>query len=139
MSTILLFNIEDPIKKEAIRLTALRFGIKLLEILPGQQGMTLEELLGSGQTLPPPAQNSTTFTDEMLIMHALNSEQFHGLLDTLRSTGQTVRLKAIVTEHNKSWSAVRLHRELCAEEAAMRKQAVLQKQHRNSEHRKHRR
>ena len=70
------------------------------------------------------------FTDEMLVMHSLSAGQFHGLLDTLRSTGQTVRLKAVVTEHNSSWSAVRLHRELLAEAAAMEKQTSLKRQSR---------
>ena len=68
-------------------------------------------------------------------IHA-NLPYFHGLLDKLRSTGQTVRLKAVVTEHNSSWSAVRLHRELLAEAAAMEKQASLKRQ--SSSHSKRR-
>ncbi len=134
MSTILLFNVNDAIKKEAIRLTSLRYGIELLEILPSEQGKTLEDLLLGNENRP--SETFTAFTDEMLVMHSLSAGQFHGLLDTLRSTGQTVRLKAVVTEHNSSWSAVRLHRELLAEAAAMEKQTSLKRQ--SSSHSKRR-
>ena len=119
MAMLLLFNISTPEKKSAIRLTAMRLGISCREVLPEQQGQTLESLLaGSLSSLPASAD---PFTDEMLVMDALSSDDFRFLLDTLRENDQRVRLKAVVTEHNRFWSAERLYRELSAEAEAMEK------------------
>ena len=132
MGELLLFNIQDPEKKTAIRLTALRLGLRCREILPERQGETLEALL-SGGVADPAQPEGEAFTDELLLMHGLGQAEFHELLDTLRREGQSVRLKAVVTEHNRKWTAQRLHRELCAEEQAMQrwKQQNRNKTHKN--------
>ena len=132
MGELLLFNIQDPEKKTAIRLTALRLGLRCREILPERQGETLEALL-TGAAANPAQQEGEAFTDELLLMHALSQAEFHELLDTLRREGQSVRLKAVVTEHNRKWTAQRLHRELCAEEQAMQR---WKQQNQNKKHRK---
>lgn len=132
MGELLLFNIQDPEKKTAIRLTALRLGLRCREILPERQGETLEALL-SGAAANPAQQEGERepFADELMLMHALTQAEFHELLDTLRREGQSIRLKAVVTEHNRKWTAQRLHRELCAEEEAMKrwKQQTQNKRH----------
>lgn len=132
MGELLLFNIQDPEKKTAIRLTALRLGLRCREILPERQGETLEALL-TGAAANPAQQEGEAFTDELLLMHALSQVEFHELLDTLRREGQSVRLKAVVTDHNRTWTARRLHRELCAEEQAMQR---WKQQNRNKTHKK---
>ena len=132
MGELLLFNIQDPEKKTAIRLTALRLGLRCREILPERQGETLEALL-SGDAANPAQPKGEAFADELMLMHALSQEEFHELLDTLRREGQSVRLKAVVTEHNRKWTAQRLHRELCAEEQAMQR---WKQQNRNKTHKK---
>ena len=132
MGELLLFNIQDPEKKTAIRLTALRLGLRCREILPERQGETLEELL-SGDAANPAQPEGEAFADELLLMHGLAQAEFHELLDTLRREGQSVRLKAVVTEHNRKWTAQRLHRELCAEEQAMQR---WKQQNRNKTHKK---
>ena len=130
MAELLLFNIQDPEKKTAIRLTALRLGLLCREISPERQGETLEALL-TGETADTALTEGEAFTDELLLMHALSQTEFHELLDTLRREGQSIRLKAVVTEHNKKWTVRRLHRELCAEEEAMKrwKQQTTNKKH----------
>ena len=132
MGELLLFNIQNPEKKTAIRLTALRLGLRCREILPERQGETLEALL-TGAAANPAQQEGEAFTDELLLMHALSQAEFHELLDTLRREGQSVRLKAVVTDHNRTWTARRLHRELCAEEQAMQR---WKQQNRNKSHKK---
>ena len=132
MGELLLFNIQDPEKKTAIRLTALRLGLRYREILPERQGETLEVLL-SGKAANPAQPEGEAFADELLLMHALSQAEFHELLDTLRREGQSVRLKAVVTEHNRKWTAQRLYRELCAEEQAMQR---WKQQKRNKTHKK---
>ena len=132
MGELLLFNIQDPEKKTAIRLTALRLGLSCREIPPERQGETLEALL-SGEAADLAQPEGEAFADELMLMHALAQEEFHELLDTLRREGQSVRLKAVVTEHNRKWTARRLHRELCAEEQAMQR---WKQQNRNKKHKK---
>ena len=132
MGELLLFNIQDPEKKTAIRLTALRLGLRCREILPERQGETLEALL-TGAAANPAQQEGEAFADELLLMHGLGQAEFHELLDTLRREGQSIRLKAVVTEHNRKWTARRLHRELCAEEQAMQR---WKQQNRNKTHKK---
>ena len=120
MAELLLFNIRDPEKRIAISLTALRLGLALREVPPEQQHLTIAELL-ENRTPVQIEKGPAPFEDELLLMHALSQQDFHTLLDTLRRNGQSVRLKAVVTDHNRSWTASRLHRELLAEEQAMQR------------------
>ena len=120
MAELLLFNIADPEKRTALRLMSLRLGLQCQEIPIEQQGRTIEELL-NGTADESVKSAEQPFTDELMLMHSLTQEDFHTLLDTLRREGQSIRLKAVVTDHNRKWTAQRLHRELCAEEEAMKK------------------
>ena len=119
MGEVYLFNVADPEKRTAIRLTCLRLGILCREVPPELHGRRIEELL-NGTAECCEADKKETFREEMMLMHALTRETFQELLDTLRQNGQTVRLKAVVTDFNRKWTPVRLCRELSAEDAAMR-------------------
>jgi len=121
MATLLLFNINDEAKRTAIRLLSIRLGYSVRDVLPEQQNLKISELLSganSAGTGPAP------FTDEMMVMSGFSSQDMHTLLDGMRNNGCPVRLKCIVTETNKSWTATRLHRELAAEDRAMRMRAA---------------
>ena len=118
MATLLLFNINDEAKRTAIRLLALRIGYSVQDVLPEQQNMKISELLSGAKTDGP---NLIPFTDEMMVMSGFSSQDMHTLLDGMRNNGCPVRLKCIVTETNKSWTAARLYKELAAEDQAMRK------------------
>ena len=118
MAVLLLFNIHDEEKRTAIRLLSLRLGYSVLDVLPEQQSMKISELLSGAK---PAGQNPISFTDEMMVMSGFSSQDMHALLDGMRNNGCPVRLKCIVTETNKSWTATRLHKELIAEDQAMRK------------------
>ena len=119
MGTVLLFNIDDADKKTVIRLMALRYGIRWLDVAQERQNQTLEALL-TGKTSGI-THCKTPFQDEMMVMHGLSQEAFHTLLDTLRKEGKSIRLKAVITAHNRKWTALRLYQELIAEEAAVLK------------------
>ena len=118
MAVLLLFKIHDEEKRTAIRLMSLRLGYSVLDVLPEQQSMKISELLSGAK---PVGQNLIPFTDEMMVMSGFSSQDMHALLDGMRNNGCPVRLKCIVTETNKSWTATRLHKELIAEDQAMRK------------------
>lgn len=130
MSCILLFNLTDEEKKTAIRLTAMRYGTPCFEVPPEQQGQTIEALLNGRSVLASPCR--APFADEMMVMNGLTGEAFHSILDTLRREGKSVRLKAVVTDHNRAWTALRLHREISTEAAAMEKAAGKRKIYRNN-------
>ena len=141
MPELLLFNIGAPEKRTAIRLTALRLGLPCREIPPAMQGLTIEELLSgtpldcpAGSTALPASEGGTPssslkpqFEEELLLMHDLPQDDFHELLNTLRREGQSVRLKAVVTEHNRKWTAAQLFRALQSEDEAMRRRAAQQR------------
>lgn len=118
MATLLLFNINDEAKRTAIRLLSLQLGYTVRDVLSEQQNTKISDrLFGAkpvGQTLIP-------FTDEMMVMSGFSSQDMHTLLDAMRNNGCPVRLKCIVTETNKTWTATRLHKELAAEDQAMRR------------------
>ena len=135
MAELLLFNIDGE-KQTAIRLTALRLGIPCRDIPPSMQGYTIEELL-TGVTEPAALESAEPFTEELLLMHDLAQADFHELLDVLRREGQTVRLKAVVTGHNRRWTPLQLCRALQAEDEAMRRRAMQQrKQQHAKKHKK---
>ena len=116
MATLLLFNIQDERKRTAIRLLSMRLGFDFRDVQPEQQNVKIIDLLGGSEDRIPVF---APFTDEMMVMHRLPSQDMHTLLDTMRNNGCAVKLKCIVTEANKSWTASRLYRELAAEERAM--------------------
>lgn len=118
VATLLLFNIHDEEKRTAIRLLSLRLGYSVQDVLPEQQNTKISELLSGAK---PAGQNPISFTDEMMVMSGFSSQDMHTLLDGMRNNGCPVRLKCIVTETNKSWTAARLYKELAAEDQAMRK------------------
>ncbi len=120
MGEILLFNIHDPEKRTAIRLTAMRLGIPCREIPREQQGITIAELLSAKQTESFVA-GTESFEEELMLMNALRQEDFRKLLDLLRNEGQIVRLKAVVTEHNRNWTPTQLCKALKVEEDAIRR------------------
>ena len=132
MGEILLFNIQDPEKRTAIRLTALRLGIPCREVPREHQNLTIEELLTAAQP-ESPVKEKEQFEDELMLMNALRQDDFQELLDVLRREGKTVRLKAVVTEHNRSWTAAQLCKALKAEEDAIRRRI---QQKGKSQHRK---
>lgn len=116
MATLLLFNIQDEKKRTAIRLLSMRLGFDFRDVPPEQQNVKIIDLLGRTDDRNPIL---APFTDEMMVMHRFPSQDMHTLLDTMRDNGCSVKLKCIVTETNKSWTASRLFREIAAEERAM--------------------
>ena len=123
MATLLLFNIQDERKRTAIRLLSMQLGFDFRDVQPEQQNVKIIDLLGGTDDRNPAL---APFTDEMMVMHRFPSQDMHTLLDTMRNNDCSVKLKCIVTETNKSWTACRLYRELAAEERAMnqRKKAI---------------
>ena len=121
MGKVLLYNVGDTEKRMKIKLCLFRQGLTCVDVPAESFGHPLGYLLGLEGFAP--GETGEPFTEEMLIMHGLSGQQFSALLDSLRQQGVPVALKAVVTDSNVHWSSSRLHRELAAEHAAMRKKA----------------
>ena len=119
MKTLLCFNIIEEEKKKALRLLSLRLGLDCREVPASLQGCTIADLLTGGAPQTPLF--SKPFAEEMLVMSGLSGSELNMLLDGLRQNRQRVRLKAMVTETNRSWTALRLCLELLEEERAFLK------------------
>ncbi len=121
MGTVLLYNLKNADKRMSIKLILYRLGLTAKDVAPEDFGQPLGYLLGCEGFATAEAEGS--FGDEMLVMHNLRQDQFSSLLSALRQGRVPVALKAVVTDTNIAWSSLRLHAELSAEHAAMRKQA----------------
>ena len=65
--------------------------------------------------------------DEMIIMSGLSDDRLQTLLQTLREAGAApIRLKAVVTDHNRDWRLIDLIRELHRERRFMAAYTALQ-------------
>lgn len=118
MAKVLLFNITDT-KRMKILFLLMQHGITAVEVAEKDYSWSLGSLLGlSGYAAAPEA--AEPFADEMLVLHGLSAEQFHGLLNGMQALQAPVTYKAVTTEHNLSWTPIRLCRELAAEHAAMK-------------------
>ena len=116
MAKLLLFNLQDPKKRQEILALSLRLNIRVIDVPPQRQSAAIRDLLaGTAQDGSVPA----PFDREMLVMNGFERGDLNFFLNELRRTGCTVALKAVVTETNQYWSALQLYRALLAESAAM--------------------
>lgn len=70
----------------------------------------------------PGSADSEHFTDEMLVLCGFNGKLLDIFLREYKKRHiEPVSLKAMLTEHNRSWTSVELHAELCRERAAFTK------------------
>lgn len=120
MNNLLMYQI-PPEKSRIIKSIALQHGFRIRVVQPEEAGASvgaLAELLGAAQAGKGSA---VPFEDEMLVLCNVPRDAFHSFLAQLRARNVPVTLKAVVTEHNASWSFARLHENLVEEHAAMQK------------------
>lgn len=128
MGTVLLYNLSEPQKRMGVLMLLTRLRLRWREVGPEEQALSLGTLLGlpgyeavASNVTEAPTTNAhiAPFSDEMLVMHELNPQQFNALLQGLRRGKTPIALKAVVTPHNVAWSSALLHRELEAERRAL--------------------
>ena len=117
MAKALLFNITGD-KRKKLGFLLMQYGVTALEAGPGDHNKPLGILLGK-EGYPASFGLDAPFSDEMLVLDGLSSEQFHGLLNGMQMLQAPVTYKAVTTEHNLNWTAAKLYRELVAEHEAM--------------------
>lgn len=111
MNNLLMYQI-PPEKSRIIKSIALQHGFRIRVVQPEETGASV----GALAELPGAAQagkgSAVPFEDEMLVLCNVPRDAFHSFLAQLRARNAPVTLKAVVTEHNASWSFARLHENL---------------------------
>lgn len=93
------------------------------------QQIDSEKTTESSAIQPPLGIDSTQaeLMDEMIIMSGLSDDRLQALLQAFREAGAApIRLKAVVTEHNRDWHLIDLIRELHREGQFMAAYTALQ-------------
>ena len=119
MTNLLLVNIPRMDKRLKIAAIGNRLGLSVKTVGSADLGKAIGTLAG----LPGeyPEGEGAPFEDEMLVLCGIEEETFHALLAQLRSQKVPVTLKAVLTEHNASWSVSSLHGAIRQEHEAMQK------------------
>ena len=121
--TVLVYNMEGGNKGRMVKLICMQMGIRI-KVVDKSQYMKpigelagLKEITGQGQD---ESYEGEGFADEMLIMCGLTGSRIDQLLDSFRRQKmERIALKAVLTEHNKTWNSIQLHDELCREHEYM--------------------
>lgn len=113
---ILLFNI-DAGKAELIKSLCGGMGIQLVTIYKNQYGEKIGALAGINGFAPSMAVYSgEDFAAEMMVLCGFSSDELDEFLEKYRDAKiPPIILKAVATQHNISWSAADLYRELTQE------------------------
>ncbi len=119
MVNVLLINIPRMDKRLKIAAIANRLGLSVKTVGSADFGKAIGTLAGLPETYPEG--EGTPFEDEMLVLCGIEERTFHQFLSQLRSQKVPVTLKAMLTEHNASWSVSALHQAILEEHRAMQK------------------
>ena len=110
----------DMDKARALRfsLAAMALGVRVKLIDKADNGQTLGALCGLEEGAPSPT--ARPVPEEMLLFAFVPEALFSRLLKALRETGLApVRLKAVLTPHNRGWDCAALCAALRDEAAAL--------------------
>lgn len=118
--TILFYNLNNS-KGKQIKLLCMRLKIRIKPVDPADYTLPVGKLLGFDDiTLTEAGTSETDFHDEMLVFSGFtNSMLDHFLSEYRKMRIPKTNLKAVITEHNISWSSIALHDELQREHEAM--------------------
>lgn len=121
-AVVVLYGI-DPDSRQGQSLLGLLqvMDIPVRLVAPDQLGQTVAYCAAVSGAQPSAQPNTQTAPDvQMMLMRDLKDEQINDLLKQIReSEAGPIRLKAVVTEHNRAWTLLDLIRELEEEHAMM--------------------
>lgn len=115
----LLLTYRVPAKRAArLRVIAMRLGVQVRPVEKWEYlqpiGCFTGELSGYESFY-----DGEGFSDEMLVMAYFPQSLFSRFLQELRAARLVIALKCVLTETNRGWNSLELHRELCAERDAL--------------------
>ena len=121
---VLLFGFDDLRSILDVKGVLEKFDAELIPVAKGDYGKTLSVLAGLEEAPPVDDETSappvgTGIPGRMAVLCGLDSE-LDALLAALSDAGAGAScLKAVLTRHNRAWSAERLYMELSRERAAI--------------------
>lgn len=114
--TILLINFKDQQKLRKLKMALLPFKIRLKTVESQDYCQPVGYLAGvkkiSKAEIPSALIPQEQLEKEMLVIAGITGNLFDQVLFTLRKAGTPVDYKAVLTEHNQSWSCIQLYKEL---------------------------
>ena len=117
---VLLFGFDDLRSILAVKAALDPFGAELVPVAKADYGRTLGVLAGL-DTLSRNASAVGTVPGRMAVLCGLDRE-LDAILPALSNAGAGPGcLKAVLTKHNRKWTAVRLYSELSREQDALRR------------------
>ena len=119
MTTILLFNFPETEQKTWRLLLRKMPGVRLLPVKQEQFGVTIGRLL-EGQTEPGPVQGGA-FDQRMVVFADAAGPFLEQLIDMSHQVTAEKTYRAVLTETNRKWNAIKLFSNLQAEEAYLQK------------------
>ena len=119
---VLLYNCSGPQwTKLHQMMMMLRFRIRMIR--PEQYHLPLEQL-AQGQGEPAADSVPQAFPESMMVFCGVGQAQLEAILNAVRlSKLPPIPLKAVLTDSNREWDSVRLHKELLKEKAALEQPA----------------
>lgn len=120
MAKVLAFNFSPERHALLVKLCRTA-GHSVTDVPPQRQHWTLGALCGIGQA-PANAPVLQPFREEMLVLCGFTDEATDAFLSGWKHSGASpVRLKAMMTPFNVTWTAIGLYREITQEAASFRK------------------
>lgn len=118
MEKLLLIGLPDPGIVEQI---AAKLRFRTIIVPPEQYSRSLGSLAGyANVSVSTDAAADTTLPRTgLLVMCGLKNNRIDRLLETLRTAGQVIPHKAVLTQTNRNWNAFQLAHELERERRAM--------------------
>jgi len=111
--TILLFAMNDAEKREKIARALLPLKLRIKKINQSDYCQTLSSLLGIAEEESTEAYQGPDLPHEMMLIAGCSDKQIQALLDVLRKAGiPKIHHKAVLTENNQYWNALKLYEEL---------------------------
>ena len=97
------------------------FGARVRSVDKSEYGRSIGEL-SFGISVPAKAVPAGDFDDRMMVMAGFPREDMFRFLNSLKKTGVSIRLKAVLTPANSVWAPGMLRDELLREDEAVRKE-----------------
>lgn len=115
-----LYNFKDPERARKVKNVLLCMKARAKVVPEEQFSQPVGVVAGLLDATVAEPEDTSDFTEEMLVIHRFSSKRIDDLLVRLRKAGVgNIPYKAVLTDTNANWSAVKLYRELQAEHAAM--------------------
>ncbi len=128
--TVLCYNLHGE-RAGRIRVIAMRLGIRLRPVKKEEYACSIASLLGLEESTDT-VYEGEGFEQEMMLMAFFPPALLNSFLNAFRQARiPSVRLKSVLTDNNRKWDSIYLHKELSDEAAyfdAARKEAHSRKE-----------